>query len=126
MYKDHEPMPDVTHTAGKEMLAVEAFARALRALPGIIADNAGYDSTDLVSQLRAAHASGKSSFGLDMENGTIGDVGSFPTWSTNFSGLFSRAVNACSVWPPLHIPSSLTVAFLSTMGRDLDEGAEDH
>ena len=41
---------------GKPSLAMEAFAKALRALPTIIADNAGYDSSELVTQLRAAHA----------------------------------------------------------------------
>ncbi|KAJ8905246.1 hypothetical protein NDN08_001754 [Rhodosorus marinus] len=60
--------------AGKESLAVESFARALRALPGIIADNAGYDSSELVAQLRAAHAAGKSTCGLNMNDGTIGDM----------------------------------------------------
>lgn len=33
---------------GKQSLAIEAFARALRALPTIIADNAGYDSAEIV------------------------------------------------------------------------------
>mmetsp|Transcript_9023 Transcript_9023/g.27132 ORF Transcript_9023/g.27132 Transcript_9023/m.27132 type:complete len:538 (+) Transcript_9023:118-1731(+) len=66
---------DLTSTvAGKEALAVESFARALRALPGIIADNAGYDSTELVSQLRAAHAGGQKTAGLNMNNGSIGDM----------------------------------------------------
>lgn len=44
------------------------------ALPTAIADNAGYDSAQLVSELRAAHAQGKSSIGLDMEKGKIGDM----------------------------------------------------
>lgn len=61
-------------TSGKKSLAVEAFARALRALPGIIAGNGGYDSNELVSQLRAAHAEGDSKAGLDMEHGCVGDV----------------------------------------------------
>jgi T-complex protein 1 subunit beta len=61
-------------TAGKQSLAIEAFAHGLRALPGIIADNAGYDSSDLVTRLRAAHAAGQSTAGLDMDHGTIGDM----------------------------------------------------
>lgn len=61
-------------TPGKEAVAMEAFARALQQLPTIIADNAGYDSAQLVSELRAAHASGKSTTGLDMEKGCIGDM----------------------------------------------------
>ncbi|KAJ8614476.1 hypothetical protein CTAYLR_000860 [Chrysophaeum taylorii] len=56
---------------GKKALAMEAFARALRAIPAIIADNGGYDSSELVSRLRAAHAAGKNLAGLDMTNGDI-------------------------------------------------------
>ncbi len=37
-------------------------------------DNAGYDSADLVTRLRAAHNEGKSTFGLDMYNGDIADM----------------------------------------------------
>lgn len=53
-----------SRTPGKEAIAMEAFARALRQLPTIIADNGGYDSADLVSNLRAAHTEGRSTFGL--------------------------------------------------------------
>ncbi|CAG0920628.1 unnamed protein product [Notodromas monacha] len=61
-------------TPGKESVAMEAFARALTQLPVAIADNAGYDSAQLVSELRAAHASGDSTAGLDMINGCIGNM----------------------------------------------------
>lgn len=50
------------------------FVGALLALPTAIADNAGYDSAQLVSELRAAHAQGKSTVGLDMEKGKAGDM----------------------------------------------------
>lgn len=59
--------------AGKEVLAMEAFARALDMIPTIISDNAGYDSAQLVSALKAAHArDGKNTFGLDMDAGAVG------------------------------------------------------
>ncbi|KAK3909146.1 T-complex protein 1 subunit beta [Frankliniella fusca] len=58
-------------TPGKEAVAMEAFARALAQLPTTIADNGGYDSAQLISELRAAHTQGKSSMGLDMDNGRI-------------------------------------------------------
>lgn len=51
-------------TDGKQALAVEAFAKALRQLPTILADNAGLDSADLVAKLRAAHYDGQSDAGL--------------------------------------------------------------
>jgi len=65
---------EVPNTPGKKALAMEAFARALRQLPRIVADNGGYDSSELVTQLRAAHAAGQSTAGLDMYNGTIADM----------------------------------------------------
>lgn len=61
-------------TPGKESMAIDAFANALRQLPTIIADNAGYDSSELISQLRAAHTTGNSTAGLDMNQGEIGDM----------------------------------------------------
>ena len=63
-----------TRTPGKKALAVDAFAAALRQLPTYIADNAGYDSAELVARLRALHSQGKSTYGLDMEHGTVGDM----------------------------------------------------
>ena len=39
-----------------------------------MADNAGYDSSDLVARLRAAHTAGKSTFGLDMYNADVADM----------------------------------------------------
>ena len=53
-------------TAGKEARAMESFATALRQLPSIIAENGGYDSAQLTSELKAAHNSGKNTVGLNM------------------------------------------------------------
>jgi T-complex protein 1 subunit beta len=61
-------------TPGKKALAIESFARALRSIPKILADNGGYDSAELVSQLRAAQVQGAANPGLNMSNGTIGDM----------------------------------------------------
>ena len=65
---------EVPKVSGKKQIAMEGFARALRQLPATIADNGGYDSAELVSQLRAAHAAGNATAGLDMYKGTIGDM----------------------------------------------------
>lgn len=81
-------------TPGKEAIAIEAFARkwndlklfiaaanivwiiagALLSLPTAIADNAGFDSAQLISELRAGHAQGKHNLGLDMNNAKVVDV----------------------------------------------------
>jgi len=61
-------------TPGKEAMAMEAFAKALQTLPTTISDNAGYDSSKLVSHLRAEHAQGNATAGLDMDKGTVGNM----------------------------------------------------
>jgi len=59
---------------GKKSMAMEAFAKALLQMPTIIAENAGYDSAQLVTELRAAHYAGDKEAGLDMNQGTIGNM----------------------------------------------------
>ncbi|KAL5497065.1 hypothetical protein EMCRGX_G013461 [Ephydatia muelleri] len=61
-------------TPGKEAIAIESFVRALRQIPTILADNAGYDSAGLVAQLKAEHAQGNTTAGLDMTKGCVGDM----------------------------------------------------
>lgn len=61
-------------TPGKRAIAMEAFAKALRQIPTIICDNAGLDSAELVSQLRAAHAKPDCTQGIDIMEGTMGDM----------------------------------------------------
>lgn len=60
--------------AGKEAMAVESFGRALAQLPTIICDNAGLDSAELVTRLRAEHANGNHNMGIDIERGEVADV----------------------------------------------------
>lgn len=40
----------------KRQLIVAAFARALEVIPRQVAENCGFDSTDIMNELRAAHA----------------------------------------------------------------------
>ncbi|PRP87034.1 hypothetical protein PROFUN_04770 [Planoprotostelium fungivorum] len=61
-------------TPGKKAIAMESFAVALRQLPSIIAENGGYDSSELISQLKAEYNTGNVTAGLDMTDGSVGDV----------------------------------------------------
>ena len=61
-------------TPGKKSLAIEAFSRALLAIPTIIADNAGLDSAELISQLRAEHQKEGCTAGIDVISGSVGDM----------------------------------------------------
>ncbi len=62
-------------TPGKRSLAMQSFAKALRAIPSIISDNAGLDAAELLSQLRAAHAADDATrMGVDVLKGKMGDM----------------------------------------------------
>jgi len=62
-------------TPGKRSMAMESFAKALRQIPTIISENAGLDSSELVSQLRACHANDENCrMGIDILTGQVGDM----------------------------------------------------
>ena len=65
---------EARRTPGKKAVAVESFAKALRQLPTILADNAGLDSSDLVARLRAAHEQGEAETGIDLDHGTLASM----------------------------------------------------
>lgn len=51
---------------GKQALAIQSYAHALKQLPTIISDNAGYDSAEIVQNLRSEIYNGNTSAGLNM------------------------------------------------------------
>jgi archaeal chaperonin len=58
---------------GRERLAVEEFALALEFIPTTLAENAGMDPIDVLTELRAAHDSNMSNAGLNLFSGNIED-----------------------------------------------------
>jgi len=67
-------MQEAQKYPSKEQLAMFAFANALQTIPTILADNAGFDSAEIITQLRALHAQGKTTMGVDMDKGVPGDM----------------------------------------------------
>jgi len=60
----------------KIQLIISAFAKSLEIIPRQLANNAGFDATDIVNQLRAKHAKGIENrwFGVDIENEGVCDT----------------------------------------------------
>ena len=56
---------------GRERLAMEAFARALEAIPAVLATNAGNDHLDTLLELRAHHRDGSAESGVQ-STGSVG------------------------------------------------------
>ena len=59
---------------GREQLAVMQFAEALEVIPTTLAENAGLDPIDIISELRAHHEKGKVWAGVDVNVGKVGDM----------------------------------------------------
>jgi len=63
-----------SEVSGKQALAIESYARALRQIPTIIADNGGYDSSELVQEIKVLIGKGKVNTGLNMWEGKPDDM----------------------------------------------------
>lgn len=59
-------------TEGKESAAILAFANAVQKIPQIIAENGGFDGEAIKAKLRALHAKGRRTYGVDVEKGDAG------------------------------------------------------
>jgi T-complex protein 1 subunit eta len=60
---------------GKSQLIVQAYATALETIPTALANNAGFDSFEILNKLRAAHAKeGGTWIGVDIEKGDVVDA----------------------------------------------------
>ncbi|MCD6431256.1 TCP-1/cpn60 chaperonin family protein [Candidatus Bathyarchaeota archaeon] len=56
---------------GREQLAVKSFAEALEAVPITLAENAGLDPIDIISELRARHEKGEIWAGIEVHSGKV-------------------------------------------------------
>ena len=59
---------------GKESICIESFAKALRQIPTIICDNAGYDSSEIISNLKKEINDGSTTAGIDINKGAVGNM----------------------------------------------------
>lgn len=59
---------------GREQLAINAFANTVDIIPKTLAESAGMDSIDVLTQLRTDHENEKSKNGLDVVSGKISNM----------------------------------------------------
>ncbi|MHA1928217.1 MAG: thermosome subunit beta [Candidatus Thorarchaeota archaeon] len=59
---------------GREQYAVNAYAEAIESLPITLAENAGFDTIDMLVSLRTAHTEGNITYGIDIAKGKVGDM----------------------------------------------------
>jgi chaperonin GroEL (HSP60 family) len=59
---------------GREQLAVACFSEALESVPTTLAENAGLDPIDIISELRARHEKGEVWAGVEVHDGKVRDM----------------------------------------------------
>ncbi len=64
--------------SGREQLAVQAFADSVEVIPKTLAENAGLDSINILTELKAMHDKGKKWAGIDVFSGKLVD-----SWKAN-------------------------------------------
>ena len=60
--------------SGREQLAVQAFASAIEIIPRTLAENAGLDPIDVLTELKSAHDKGEKWAGIDVFTGKVVDA----------------------------------------------------
>ena len=63
-------MTEANQTAGIHSHAMKAFSEAFEVVPRTLAENAGFDGTEVISRLYAAHAKGEANYGVNIEDET--------------------------------------------------------
>lgn len=56
-----------TKVSHKQQAIIKSFAKALEIIPRQLCDNAGFDATDILTQLRVAHGKGETWAGVDFD-----------------------------------------------------------
>jgi len=76
---------------GKQQMVVRAFAKALEIIPHQLAENAGFDSIDILTQLRQIHAQNEEGkwFGVDIVNEGVCDTFKTYVWEPSLVRLNS-------------------------------------
>lgn len=88
---------------GKSQLFINAFAKALEVIPRQLADNAGFDATDVLNKLRQKHALKDGSgvnVGIDVNTGGVVDTFEAFVWEPSVvkvNAISSAAEAACLV-----------------------------
>ena len=65
---------------GVQQWPYKAVAEAMEVIPRTLIQNAGASPIRILTQLRAKHAEGKSSFGVDGDTGNVVDMKDYKVW----------------------------------------------
>eukprot|EP00249_Psilotum_nudum_P010921 c22847_g1_i1 orf=498-2132(-) len=74
---------------GLDQYAIGHFAESFEIVPRILAENAGFNATEILSALYATHASGNVKDGVDIEQGSCKDLTAESVWDLYLTKYFA-------------------------------------
>lgn len=87
---------------GVQQWPYKAVADALEVIPRTLVQNAGASPVRVLTDLRAKHAEGKSSWGINGDTGALADMKEYGVWEPQAIKLQSlkTAIEVCIAWRP--------------------------
>ncbi len=114
---------------GKSQLIIQAYADALETIPRALANNAGYDSFEILNKIRTAHTKPDGTWiGVDIENGSTIDAMKNHIWEplvVKLNALKAATEAACTI---LSVDETVAIpehehTFDTGLGRGRGRGA---
>jgi T-complex protein 1 subunit eta len=84
----------------KSQVIINAFAKAFEVIPRQLAINSGFDSTDLINELRYKHSKGDKYQGIDIDNERTFDTFENFVWEptlSKYSSISAACETACTI-----------------------------
>eukprot|EP00850_Spirogloea_muscicola_P004739 SM000020S06089 [mRNA] locus=s20:955321:958889:- [translate_table: standard] len=88
---------------GLDQFAINKFGESLEVVPRTLAENAGLNSTEMLSSLYAAHASGDRKAGLDVDGGAVRDMTTENIWDLYLTKYWAVKLAADAVCTVLRV-----------------------
>eukprot|EP00850_Spirogloea_muscicola_P006992 SM000034S12746 [mRNA] locus=s34:509540:513105:+ [translate_table: standard] len=88
---------------GLDQFAINKFGESLEVVPRTLAENAGLNSTEMLSLLYAAHASGDRKAGLDVDGGAVRDMTTENIWDLYLTKYWAVKLAADAVCTVLRV-----------------------
>eukprot|EP00897_Mesotaenium_endlicherianum_P003475 jgi/Mesen1/3155/ME000184S02226 len=109
---------------GLDQYAIDKYADSLEVVPRTLAENAGIDTTEIISALYAAHAGGNQRAGIDVDAGAVKDLTAQGVWDLFSTKYWAIKLAADAVWTVLRV-DQIIMAKVAGGPRRGDRPADD-
>ncbi len=106
----------------KQQAIIKSFAKALEIIPRQLCDNAGFDATNILTQLRVEHRKGNVWAGVDFDNEGVRDNMAAFVWEPSLvkvNAVMAAVEASCLI---LSVDETISMSFSPALDDGLDIG----